>query len=137
MQGLTNPLFGCPEKIQKKKKKKMLGKQTVFYKGKGDKLQHFPAEVHVFHRASRLNFILPYPVIINCLYRYFKRLVKEEYLMIFFLTLRTPRKPASENVFMSSAEYSCKLFKPIFAYRQTVWTQIEEQSNLVPHCLQK
>ena len=25
---------------------------------------------------------------------------------------------------MSSAEYSCKLFKPIFAYRQTVWTQI-------------
>ena len=25
---------------------------------------------------------------------------------------------------MSSAEYSCKLFKPKFAYRQTVWTQI-------------
>ena len=25
---------------------------------------------------------------------------------------------------MSSAEYSCKLFKPIFAYRQTMWTQI-------------
>ena len=25
---------------------------------------------------------------------------------------------------MSSAEYSCKLFKPIFAYRQTVSTQI-------------
>ena len=25
---------------------------------------------------------------------------------------------------MSSAEYSCKIFKPIFAYRQTVWTQI-------------
>ena len=42
---------------------------------------------------------------------------------------------------MSSAEYSCKHFKPIFAYRQTVWTQIrlllEEQSDLGPHCLQK
>ena len=25
---------------------------------------------------------------------------------------------------MSSAEYTCKLFKPIFAYRQTVWTLI-------------
>ena len=33
------------------------------------------------------------------------------------------------------------IFKPIFAYRQTVWTQIrlllEEQSDLGPHCLQK
>ena len=42
---------------------------------------------------------------------------------------------------MSSAEHSCKLFKSIFAYRQTVWTQIrlllEEQSDLGPHCLQK
>ena len=42
---------------------------------------------------------------------------------------------------MSSAEYSCKLSKPIFAYRQTVWTQIrlllKEQSDLGPHCLQK
>ena len=42
---------------------------------------------------------------------------------------------------MSSAEYSCKLLKPIFAYRQTVWTLIrlllEEQSDLGPHCLQK
>ena len=42
---------------------------------------------------------------------------------------------------MSSAEYSCKLLKPIFAYRQTVWTQIrlllEEQSDLGPHYLQK
>ena len=42
---------------------------------------------------------------------------------------------------MLSAEYSCKLFKPIFAYRQTVWTQIrlllKEQSDLGPHCLQK
>ena len=45
------------------------------------------------------------------------------------------------ELFMSSAEYSCKLFKPIFAYRKTVWTQIrlflKEQSNLSPHCLQK
>ena len=43
-------------------------------------------------------------------------------------------------LFMSSAEYSCKLSKPIFAYRQTVWTQIRlllmEQSDLGPHCLQ-
>ena len=42
---------------------------------------------------------------------------------------------------MLFAEYSCKLFKPIYAYRQTVWTQIrlllEEQSDLGPHCLQK
>ena len=42
---------------------------------------------------------------------------------------------------MSSAEYSCKLLKPIFAYRQTVWTQIrlllEEQSDQGPHCLEK
>ena len=37
---------------------------------------------------------------------------------------------------MSSAEYSCRLFKPIFAYRQTVWT-LKEQSDLGPHCLQK
>ena len=42
------------------------------------------------------------------------------------------------RLFMSSAEYSCKLFKLIFAYRQTVWTQIRlEQSDLGPHCLQK
>ena len=45
------------------------------------------------------------------------------------------------RLFMSSAEYSCKLFKPIFAYRQTLWTQIrlllKEQSDLGPHCLQK
>ena len=40
---------------------------------------------------------------------------------------------------MSSAEYSFKLFKPIFAYRQTAWTliRLEEQSDLGPHCLQK
>ena len=48
-----------------------------------------------------------------------------------------PRKPASEY----SAEYSYKLFKPSFAYRQTVWTLIrlllEEQSDLGPHYLQK
>ena len=59
------------------------------------------------------------------------------------LTLKTLRKPASENVvcFCCLLKFSCKLFKPIFAYRQTVWTQIrlllEEQSDLGPHCLQK
>ena len=45
------------------------------------------------------------------------------------------------RLFMSSAEYSCKHFKPIFAYRQIVWTLIRlllwEQSDLGPHCLQK
>ena len=45
------------------------------------------------------------------------------------------------RLFMLSAKYSCKLFKPIFAYGQTVWTLIrlhlEEQSDLGPHCLQK
>ena len=45
------------------------------------------------------------------------------------------------RLFISSAEYSCKLFKPIFAYWQTAWTQIrlllEEQSDPGPHCLQK
>ena len=58
------------------------------------------------------------------------------------LTVKIPRKPASENVVCL-----CHLvsilgnFKPIFAYRQTVWTMIrlllEEQSDLGPHCLQK
>ena len=41
---------------------------------------------------------------------------------------------------MLSAEYSCKLFKPIFAYRQTVLLLIRlllEQSDLGPQCLQK
>ena len=42
---------------------------------------------------------------------------------------------------MSSAEYSCKLLKAIFVYRQLVWTQIrlllKEQSDLGPHYLQK
>ena len=42
---------------------------------------------------------------------------------------------------MSSAEYSCNIFKPIFASRQTVWIQIrlllEEQSDLDLHYLQK
>ena len=28
------------------------------------------------------------------------------------------------RLLMLSAEYSCELFKPIFAYRQTVWTLI-------------
>ena len=30
----------------------------------------------------------------------------------------------SANYIISSAEYSCKLFKPNFAYGQTVWTLI-------------
>ena len=61
----------------------------------------------------------------------------------YFLTLKTPRKPASENVVCSY----CLLhllanFSNIrFEYRQTVWAQIrlllEEQSDLGPHCLQQ
>ena len=63
-------------------------------------------------------------------------------LSVLILTLKMPRKLASENiVFMLSAENSYKLFKPIFTYRQTMWTLIrlllEEQSDLSPHCLQK
>ena len=48
------------------------------------------------------------------------------------LTLKAPRKTASENVvcFLLSAEYSCRHFKPIFAY-------LKEQPDLGPHCLQK
>ena len=42
---------------------------------------------------------------------------------------------------MSSAEYVCKVFKSIFAYRQTVWTLIslllEEQTDQGSRCLQK
>ena len=39
------------------------------------------------------------------------------YVFVLILTLKMPRKPASENVVsLSSAEYSCKLFKPILAY---------------------
>ena len=46
---------------------------------------------------------------------------------------------------MSSVYVVCwiflQTFKPIFAYRQTVWTQIrlllKEQSDLGPYCLQK
>ena len=44
---------------------------------------------------------------------------------------------------LSSAEYSCKLFKPIFCIQansvdpdQTAPT-LKEQSDLSPHCLQK
>ena len=59
------------------------------------------------------------------------------------LTLKAPRKTASENVVCLChllnilADFS-NLF---FAYRQTVWTLIrlllKEQSDLGPHCLQK
>ena len=58
------------------------------------------------------------------------------------LTLKAPRKTASENVVCLCRLLNIlALFKPIFAYRQTVWTQIrlllKEQSDLGPHCLQK
>ena len=58
------------------------------------------------------------------------------------LTLKTPRKTASENVVCLChllnilADFSNLLF----AYRQTVWTLIrllKEQSDLGPHCLQE
>ena len=59
------------------------------------------------------------------------------------LTLKMPRKTTSENVIC----LCCRLHllanfsNILFAYRQTVWTQIrlllEEQSDLGPHCLQQ
>ena len=56
-------------------------------------------------------------------------------------TTKMPKKTCIWKccLFLSSAEYSCKLFKPIFAYRQTVWTLIRLllESDLGPHCLQK
>ena len=64
---------------------------------------------------------------------------------LFTRNIGTPLK-CQENMHLKmlsvyAAEYSCKLFKPIFAYRQTVWTLLrmllEEQSDLGPHCLQK
>ena len=51
------------------------------------------------------------------------------------LTLKAPRKTASENVVCL-----CHLLNILadFSNRQTVWTQIrKEQSDLGPHCLQK
>ena len=58
------------------------------------------------------------------------------------LTLKTPRKPASENVCLCRLLNILANFSNLFfAYRQTVWTQIrlllKEQSDLDPHCLQK
>ena len=59
------------------------------------------------------------------------------------LTLKVPRKPASENVvclyrLLNILANFSNLF---FAYQQTVWTLIrllpKEQSDLGPHCLQK
>ena len=38
---------------------------------------------------------------------------------------------------MSSAEYSCKLFKPILCIRANSVDSDQEQSNLGPSCLQK
>ena len=59
------------------------------------------------------------------------------------ITLKVPRKSASENVVCL-----CRLLHLLanfsnlhYAYRQTVWTQIrlllKEQSDLGPHCLQQ
>ena len=65
------------------------------------------------------------------------------------LTLKAPRKTASENVvcLCRLLNILANFIKPTFAYRQTVWTQIrlllKEQSDLGPHsdlglhCLQK
>ena len=57
-----------------------------------------------------------------------------------FLTLKGPRKTASENV-ICLCRLLANFSKLFFAYRQKVWTQIrlllKEQSDLGPHCLQK
>ena len=70
-----------------------------------------------------------------------RRQIYQVYLVS--LTLKAPRKSASENVVCL-----CRLLHLLanfsnlhFAYRQTVWTQIrlllKEQSDLDPHCLQQ
>ena len=65
------------------------------------------------------------------------------YILQYPLTLKTPRKPASENVtcFCRLLNILANFSNLFFAYRQTVWTQIrlllEEQSDLGPHGLQK
>ena len=57
------------------------------------------------------------------------------------LTLKAPRKTASENVVCLCRLLNnilANLTNPNFAYRQTVWTQIRLlQSDLGSHCLQK
>ena len=64
-------------------------------------------------------------------------------LTISLLTLKAPRKTASENVvcLCRLLNILANFIKPTFAYRQTVWTQIrlllKKQSDLGPHCLQK
>ena len=58
-------------------------------------------------------------------------------------TLKMPRKTTSENVICSCLllHLLANFSSILFAYRQTVWTQIrlllEEQSDLGPHCLQE
>ena len=62
---------------------------------------------------------------------------------IYYLTLKAPRKSASENVVCLRRQlHLLANFSNLnFAYRQTVWTQIrlllKEQSDLDPHCLQQ
>ena len=73
----------------------------------------------------------------------FSSFVELSFPFIEALSLKTPRKPASENVVCLCRLLTilANFIKPIFAYRQTVWTQIKlllkEQSDLGPHCLQK
>ena len=75
-----------------------------------------------------------------CLFLSARNAINELMSDIKILTLKTPRKLASENVVCLCRLLNI-LFRPVFAYRQTVWTLIrlllEEQSDLDPHCLQK
>ena len=74
-----------------------------------------------------------------------KKCLKYHLLLLKYsrLTLKAPRKSASENVvFLSRLLHLLANFSNLqFAYRQTVWTQIrlllKEQSDLGPHCLQE
>ena len=65
------------------------------------------------------------------------------WLLVWSLTLKAPRKPASENIawLYRLLHLLANFSNILFAYRQTVWTQIrlllEEQSDLSPHCLQQ
>ena len=64
-------------------------------------------------------------------------------LLLSMLTLKAPRKTASENVvcLCHLLNIFANFSKLFLAYRQTVWTKIrlllKEQSDLGPHCLQK
>ena len=93
---------------------------NIFYK-----LAYISKEVDIIDAEQNLNF----RILTMCLSQ--------------DLTLKAPRKSASENVVcLCHLLHLLANFSNLhFAYRQTVWTQIrlllKEQSDLGPHCLQQ